>query len=82
MKVTIVTPQESLFEGNAKEVVLPGQDGEFSVLDFHQSCVYALRQGQIKTISGKSRVPEGRFFIQGGIALVELGQLKVIVEQY
>jgi F-type H+-transporting ATPase subunit epsilon len=82
MKVTIVTPQELLFEGEAKEVILPGQDGEFSVLDFHQPCVYALRQGQIRTISGARRASPGRYFIQGGVALVELGKLKVIVEQY
>jgi F-type H+-transporting ATPase subunit epsilon len=82
MKVTIVTPQELLFEGDAKEVVLPGHDGEFSVLDFHQACVYALRQGQIKMLNGPRRAPGSRFFIQGGVALVELGKLKVIVEQY
>jgi F-type H+-transporting ATPase subunit epsilon len=81
MKVTIVAAQRLLYEGEAREVILPGEDGEFSVLDFHQACMYALRQGQIKTLSGDARAPKGRFFIKSGVALVEWGQLNVLVEE-
>jgi F-type H+-transporting ATPase subunit epsilon len=82
MKVMITAAQRLLFDGEAKEVILPGEDGEFSVLDFHQACIYSLRQGQIKTLSGGKNVPKGRYFIKRGVALVEWGQLSIIAEEF
>jgi F0F1-type ATP synthase epsilon subunit len=81
MKVRIIAAQRLLFEGEAREVILPGADGEFSVFDFHQACVYALRQGQIKTVAREKGAPKGRFYIKSGVALVEWGQLNVLVEE-
>lgn len=81
MKVKIIAAQRLLFEGEAREVIMPGEDGEFSVFDFHQACVYSLRQGQIKTVSRDKRAAKGRFFIKSGVALVEWGQLNVLVEE-
>ncbi len=82
MKVRILAAQRLLFEGEAKEVVMPGADGEFSVRDLHQACVYALRQGQIKTVAKDPREPRGKFFIKRGIALVEWSRLNIIVEEF
>ncbi|MFH1317610.1 MAG: hypothetical protein ABIH71_01170 [Candidatus Omnitrophota bacterium] len=39
-----------IYEGNAKEVILPGEDGEFAVLDFHQAFLYSLTAGIIRII--------------------------------
>lgn len=82
MKVRITAPQKLLFEGEAKEVVLPGADGEVSVLDFHQACLYSLRQGQIKTTPRDKFAPKGRFYIKGGIAKIVWGGVDIIVEEY
>ncbi|MFQ5680713.1 MAG: hypothetical protein ACE5GG_01465 [Candidatus Omnitrophota bacterium] len=44
----MLNPQEVIYEGNAEEVILPGEDGEFSVLDFHQAFLYCLRPGIVR----------------------------------
>ncbi len=82
MKVRIIAPQKILFEGEAKEIVLPGSDGELSVMNFHQACLCSLRKGQIKAIFGGKNVPLKRFYIKGGIAKIEWGALDVVVEEY
>lgn len=81
MKVTITSPQKLIFDAEAKEIILPGEDGEFSVMDFHQPCLYALRQGQIKLIFRDKKAPRQRFYIKNGIALIESGGLQLIVEE-
>ncbi len=47
MQVEILTIFKSLFSAQANEVILPGEDGEFSVWDFHHACLYSLRAGRI-----------------------------------
>lgn len=81
MLVKILSPQRLLFEGEAKEIVLPGEDGEFSVLDFHQACMYSLRKGQIKLIFQDKYTPKQRHYIKSGVALVEWGKLSVLIEE-
>jgi len=80
MKVKIVTPQKKVFEGEAKEVVLPGEDGEFSVFDFHQPCLYSLRAGRIRVGFKDKKAEKQKVFIKRGVARVGLGTLEVLVE--
>ena len=47
MKVEVLTLLKSLFSAQATEVILPGEDGELSVWDLHQPCLYSLRAGKI-----------------------------------
>ncbi|MBU3933422.1 MAG: hypothetical protein KKH11_01995 [Candidatus Omnitrophica bacterium] len=56
-------------------VVLPGEEGEFSVLDFHQPIVSCLKEGVVK-IDEKQPVP-----IKRGIARMEGNELFILVEQ-
>jgi F-type H+-transporting ATPase subunit epsilon len=82
MKVKILTPQIKIFEGEAREIVLPGEDGEFSVLDFHQPCIYSLRQGRIKIGFKDKKLEKQKIFIKKGIARVGLDTLDVLVEAF
>lgn len=82
MRVKILSPQELLFDGEAKEVVLPGYEGEFSVMDFHCSSIHSLRRGQIKVGFKDRTIPKKRFFIQKGVAQVAMSELRVLVEKY
>lgn len=59
----------------ASSVVLPGEEGEFSVLDFHQPIVSCLKEGVVK-IDEKQSIP-----IKRGIARMEGNELVVLVEQ-
>ena len=79
MKVEIHTAKEKIIEEDAKEIVLPGQDGEFSVRDFHQPCLYKLRPGQITVRPRKEGEPK-RFRVKRGIAKIEPLRLVVLIE--
>lgn len=48
MRIKVMNGRELAYEATAHMVVMPGLDGEFSILDFHQSVLYRLRRGIIK----------------------------------
>ena len=54
MKLEIVTPGGVIFDGDIKQVTLPGEQGEFGVLPEHASLVSLLDAGviDIETTSG------------------------------
>jgi F-type H+-transporting ATPase subunit epsilon len=59
IKLSIVTPNGMIFEGDVKSVTLPGKEGEFGVLPHHASLVSALTVGVIeieKTDASKEAV--------------------------
>ena len=47
MKLEIVAPLGRIYNGEVKEVTLPGSDGEFGVLDGHAPLVSTLKAGVI-----------------------------------
>ena len=47
IKLSIVTPTGSIFNGDVKTVTLPGKEGEFGVLPDHSSLVSTLSVGVI-----------------------------------
>ena len=48
LKLEIVTPQGLIFEGDVKNVVFPGSEGEFGVLPRHASLLSLLKPGVIE----------------------------------
>jgi len=48
IKLSIVTPNGGIFDGDVKSVTLPGKEGEFGVLPHHASLVSALTVGVIE----------------------------------
>jgi len=68
---------ESVFKELVYCVVLPGEEGEFSVLDFHQSIISCLRQGVIK-IDAQKPVD---IKIKEGIAGMNGNELTVLIKQ-
>ena len=84
MKVKILTAQKKLIDEGAKEVILPGVDGEISVWDFHQPFLYVLGPGQIKVRIpvAPDRMQERRFAIKRGIAKFQANILTVMVESF
>ena len=75
MNLEIVTPDEKIFEGEAKYVQLPGKEGLFGILDNHAPIVSSLIKGRIKVevLNGDIQY----FEIGGGV--VEMNNNKVIV---
>lgn len=48
MKLTIITPDETLYTGEVKSVKLQGVQGKFEILNNHAPIVSALDKGEIK----------------------------------
>ena len=48
LKLSIVTPNGSIFDGNIKSVIMPGINGEFGVIPNHSSLVTTLDVGVIE----------------------------------
>jgi len=81
MKVIIHDFVRKLFDAEAKEVVLPGEDGELSVLNFHERCLYSLRPGQVKVIAGRpGEDAEMRFPLKKGLANIAPDRVVVLIE--
>ena len=54
VRVTIVTPEGVIFEGNVKNITLPGSEGEFCVYPNHCSLLSLLKSGVIEVV-GKEK---------------------------
>lgn len=78
MKLEIVAPLGKIYEGEVKEVTLPGADGEFGVLDGHSPLVSTLKAGvvDIKKDSGEELVA-----INWGYAEVTPEKINMIVDE-
>lgn len=75
MHLEIVTPDETVFEGEAQLVQLPGLDGSFEILDHHMPMIAGLAKGKIKVIDKDKK--ENFFDINGGV--LEVLENKVMV---
>ncbi len=82
MKTRVLTIYEKLFEGEAKEVILPGCDGEVCVLDFHQPFLYRLRSGYVKlrTAAPGGRGGDRNIYIKDGVAVLKDNSLDILVD--
>lgn len=64
MHVSIVSPEEMVWEGDADMVVARSPEGEFAILRGHIPFLAALVPGIVKVVSGNS---QEIFFVSGGV---------------
>ena len=78
MKVEIITPESTLFEGDGTYVFLPGSDGSLGVLNNHAPLISSLKKGvvRVKDSSGK----EHRFDVKGGPVEVFNNKVTILAE--
>ena len=74
LDVTVLSPIEVIFEGKAKSIILPGEEGVFEVLPFHKRILSRL-------ISGRLFIDEQSFPIKRGVVKVNQNKVTVIVEE-
>ena len=78
MNLQIVTPDNSIFDGEASLVKLPGIDGSFEVLENHAPIISVLKQGEIKVI--KADKTEAFFPVKGGVVEVLKNKVLILVQ--
>jgi F-type H+-transporting ATPase subunit epsilon len=76
-KIEIVSPERVLLSGEATEVIVPGVEGDFTVLEGHAPVISALRPGilDIRQPSGQRRI-----YVRGGFAEVDPAQLTILAQ--
>ena len=77
-KFELVSPEKLLISGEVEQVLVPGAEGDMTVLARHAPVLTTLRPGllDIGLPGGKSQ----RFFIRGGFAEVNPAGLTVLAE--
>jgi F-type H+-transporting ATPase subunit epsilon len=63
MSVSIVSPEEELWRGEAEMVIARSPEGEFAILHGHIPFLAALVPGRVSVVSGSNRE---EFFVSGG----------------
>jgi len=73
MHLEIVTPKGSVIDIEAEEVVLPGKQGEFTILDGHIPFLSALKPGVVSYTDGEGvhRMAIGTGFSEAGVEVAE-----------
>jgi len=74
LEVSLLTPKEVIFEGNARSIIVPGEEGVFEVQPFHKQILSRL-------ISGVLFIDEQSFSVQRGIINVNQNKVTIIIEE-
>jgi len=74
LEVEILTPHDVIYEGQAKSLILPGEEGVFEILPFHKRLLSRL-------ISGNMFIDEKNIPIKRGIVKVNQNKVTIIIEE-
>lgn len=77
-KFELVSPEKLLVSAEAEQVVVPGSEGEFTVLPGHAPTMTTLRPGviDVRLAGGKSQ----RLYVQGGFAEVHPTSVTILAQ--
>jgi len=75
----LVSPDHLLYSADVESVVVPGTEGEFTVLPNHAPLVTSLRNGGVILVNGEPSSKE--FAVFGGVAEVTNSSLTVLAER-
>ena len=75
LHVSVISPEATLFEGDAPSVTAPAFDGEVGILTDHAPMVTVLGKGTLRVGGGPS------FTVEGGFLQVVDNQVRVVTEK-
>ncbi len=78
LRVSVISPEKVLYEGDATAVVAPAFDGEVGILQRHAPMMTLLGRGVLR-VTGAGQ--EERFTIDGGFLQVADDQVRVVTER-
>lgn len=78
MRLSIVSPEETLYEGEVKSVKMQGIDGKFQLLNNHAPLISALSKGEIKIEeeSGEQKT----FEINSGLVELSKNEIQILAQ--
>jgi len=77
LKVSVISPESVLFEGEADSVVAPAYDGEVGILTGHAPLMALLGSGELRLGGGSPR----RFTVEGGFMQVFSNDVRIVTEK-
>ena len=77
LKVSVISPEAVLFEGDADSVIAPAYDGEVGILTGHAPLMALLGDGELRLGGGTGR----RFKVSGGFMQVLDNHVRVVTEK-
>ena len=77
-KFELVSPERLLVSGEVEQVLVPGSEGDFTMLAHHAPLLTSLRPGLLEIVS--SGAERRRYFVRGGFAEVGPQGLTVLAE--
>ena len=80
LHVSVISPEASLYEGDAASVVAPAFDGEVGILTGHAPMMTLLGKGELR-IDGGAAGGARKFTIEGGFLQVVANQVRVVTER-
>ena len=78
LKYEIVSPEEKVASGEAESILVPGYEGDFTVLSNHAAYLSTLRPGILKIFSATEN---SEYFVSSGFAEVSTEGLVVLAER-
>ena len=77
MQVTVISPEQAVFEGEADAVVAPAYDGQVGILPRHAPFMTLLGEG---TLTVRRVGSVSRFVVRGGFLQVVDNRVRVVAE--
>ena len=77
MRVTVISPEAAVFDGEADAVVAPAFDGELGILANHAPMMTTLGTGTLVVRIGEAT---RRFRVQGGFLQVVQNRVRILAE--
>ena len=81
LRVSVISPERVLFEGEASMVVAPAYDGEVGILSGHAPLMTLLGRGTLRIDEAGAGGAGRRFAVEGGFLQVADDQVRVVTEQ-
>lgn len=78
LRVSVVSPERTLLEGDAESVIAPAFDGEVGILSHHAPMLTLLGSGRLRVRSGGG---EQQFTVTGGFLEVADDRVRVVTER-
>ena len=77
IRVSVISPERTLYEGEAEGVVAPAFDGEVGILTGHAPMMTLLGRGVLRLTGGAA----AQFQVEGGFLQVVDNQVRVVTER-
>ena len=77
LKVSVISPEAALYEGEATSVVVPAYDGEMGILTGHAPMMALLGKGTLRIEGSAAK----KFTIEGGFLQVVNNNVRIVTER-